>query len=55
MSSQLQNGGHLKDNDFSAKIHDGFWIFLKGMIQKTLLHSLSYVFLQSFHVLVDKY
>ena len=27
MSSQLQNGGYLKDNDFSAKIHDGFWIF----------------------------
>ena len=30
MSSQLQNGGHLKDNDFSAKIHDGFWIFFPG-------------------------
>ena len=55
MSSQLQNGGHLKENDFSAKIHDGFWIFFQGMIQKTLLHSLSFVFFESFHVFMPKY
>ena len=51
MSSRLQNGGDLKENYFSTKLHDGFWIFWGRMIQKTLIPSLSYGFLQIFHFL----
>ena len=47
MSSWLQNAGHLKENDFSLEIFDGFRIFWWRIIETTLLHSFTYGFLQS--------
>ena len=55
MSSRLQIAGHLKENDFSLEIYDGFWIFLWRIIETTLLHSFSYGFLQSHNVFIHKY